>query len=267
MGVKINRKFLRCFLPAALLLAAIPPLQAQQTVAAATLPDAPTAVVAPPPVAQNALAQDQEPPQTQPSAGPHPPNPIPRPAPRLARYIQPDELAVSLTARDKLELSLWEQIQPYSFFTQILAAGYEQLLNSDPKYGSDSAGFGERLGAANLRQNSQAIFSDGVLPAILHQDPRYYRRGTGKFLHRVLYSATRVLVTRTDGGNETVNSSELIGYAGAAALTVTYYPAVSATWGNAATAYGVSLAGAAFGNEVHEFGPDLIRILRRRHRS
>ena len=266
MSLKNDRKFLRCFLPSAILLAAIFPLQAQQTVAvndpAATLPDAPSAVVAPPPV-----AQDQESLQTQQAAGTHPPSSIPRPAPRLEKYIQPGQLAISLTVKDKLELSLWEQIQPYSFFTQILAAGWEQLLNSNPKYGTDSAGFGERLGAANIRQNSQAIFSDGVLPAILHQDPRYYRRGSGKFINRVLYSATRVLVTRTDGGNETVNSSELVGYAGAAALTMTYYPAVSATWGTAASAYAVSLAGAAFGNEVHEFYPDLIRIIRHKHHS
>jgi hypothetical protein len=140
------------------------------------------------------------------------------------------------------------------------------LWNSNPKYGTDKAGFGERLGAAFIRQNSQAVLSDGVFAAVFHQDPRYYSRGSGSFMGRVFYSASRVLVTRTDAGNETANTSQLVGYAGAAALTMTYYPAVSATWSNTVKGYGISLLGSALGNEVHEFAPDLIhRVFHRHH--
>lgn len=190
-----------------------------------------------------------------------------RQAPRLEKYIDPDEQAVPLSAKEKLELSGWEQLQPYSFGTQILAAGWEQLLNSNPKYGTDKAGFGERLGAASIRQNSQAILSDGVFAAAFRQDPRYYRKGSGNFVGRIFYSASRVLVTRTDAGNETANTSQLVGYAGAAALTMTYYPAVSATWPKTARGYGISLLGSALGNEVHEFSPDLIHRVFHRHHS
>jgi hypothetical protein len=185
----------------------------------------------------------------------------------LAKYIDTNEQTARLSPKEKLELSGWEQLQPYSFGTQILAAGWEQLFNSNPKYGTDKAGFGERLGAAFIRQNSQAILSDGVFAAAFRQDPRYYRKGSGSFMGRIFYSASRVLVTRTDAGNETTNTSQLVGYAGAAALTMTYYPAVSATWSNTAQGYGISLAGAALGNEVHEFLPDLKRRVFHRHRS
>jgi hypothetical protein len=189
------------------------------------------------------------------------------PAPRLAKYIDPDQQTARLSAKEKLELSGWEQLQPWSFGTQILAAGWEQLLNSNPKYGTDKAGFGERLGAAAIRQDSQAILSDGVFAAAFREDPRYYRKGSGKLMDRVLYSASRVLITRTDAGNETANYSQLVGYGGAAALTMTYYPAVSATWSNTAEGYAISLAGTALGNEVHEFAPDLIHIVFHRHHS
>lgn len=188
-------------------------------------------------------------------------------APRLARYIQPDELTRTLSAKEKLELSGHEQIQPYSLSTQLMAAGWEHLLDSNPKYGSDSAGFGERLGAASIRQNSAALLSDGFFPAILHQDPRYYRKGSGKILDRIIYSATRVVITRMDNGNPALNYSRLFGGAGAYALTMTYYPAVSAKWAETTEGYGISLLTGALGNQLHEFLPDVLSYVRHRHRS
>ena len=244
-----------------LLLAAVLPLHAQQAStgdnSSTSLPDAPQAVLLLP-VAS--LTKQQSDPQSATSA------PL-RQAHRLAKYIEPDEQAAPLSATDKLKLSVWEQLQLYSFGTQILAAGWEHMLNSNPKYGTDKAGFGERLGAAAIRQDSQAIFSDGVMAAALRQDPRYYRKGSGKIVNRILYSATRVLITRTDAGNEAPNYSQLVGYAGASALTMTYYPAVSATWSNTASGYAVSLLGSALGNQVHEFAPDLIKLVFHRNHS
>jgi hypothetical protein len=222
------------------------------------LPDAPEAVAS--------ATTGMQPTMQQPASENNSRSESMRPAPRLAKYIGPREQARPLSAKEKLELAGWEQVQPYSFGTQILAAGWEQLLNSNPKYGTDKAGFGERLGAAAIRQNSQAMLSDGVFAIVFKEDPRYYRKGSGGIARRILYSADQVLVTRTDAGKETANYSQLVGYAGASALTMTYYPAVSATWPKTARGYGVSLVGAALGNEVHEFAPELIRIVLHRHR-
>jgi hypothetical protein len=111
------------------------------------------------------------------------------------------------------------------------------------------------------------MFSDGVLSAVLHQDPRYYRKGEGKIVNRVIYSATRVIVIRNDEGKEVPNYSQVIGYAGALAQTMTYYPAVSATWHDTAEGYGVSLVTAALGNQLREFGPDVIKLVFHRHKK
>lgn len=190
-----------------------------------------------------------------------------RTAARLAKYIESNEEAVPLSAREKLELSGWEQLQPWAFGTQIIAAGWEHLLNSDPKYGTDKAGFGERLGAATLRQGTQAILADGVFAAAFKEDPRYYVLGSGSILHRAVYAATRVVIIRKDDGAESVNYAQLVGYAGASALTMTYYPAVSATWPKTAQGYAISLVGAALGNGVHEFLPEVVRAVFHRHRK
>lgn len=187
------------------------------------------------------------------------------PARRLAKYIGTDQSTVRLSAKEKLELSGWEQLQPYAFATQFMGAGWEQLLNSNPQYGTDSGAFGERLGAAALLQNSRAVLSDGILAAIFRQDPRYYRQGHRPVKQRVYHAIERVFIIRSDEGNYQPNYSQLLGNAVATALTMTYYPAVSATWPNTVKGYGISLAQGALGNEIHEFTPVIKRLVFHHH--
>ena len=41
----------------------------------------------------------------------------------------------------------------------------------------DSGAFGERLGAAGIRDTTQGVFTDSVFAPLLHEDPRYYMAG------------------------------------------------------------------------------------------
>lgn len=243
------------------LMAAMLPLSTQPAIAGnhteATLPDAPEPVVSATPLQPAQQQTTQQPSQSAP----------PRQAPRLAKYIGTNQQTVRLSPKEKLELSGWEQLQPYAFATQLMAAGWEQLLDSNPKYGTDSGAFGERLGAAALLQNSRALLSDGILASIFRQDPRYYRQGTRTTKQRILHAMVRVVVIRTDAGNNAPNYSQLIGNAGATALTMAYYPAGSATWSKTGKGYGISLVEGALGNEIHEFTPELKRLVFRWHRS
>lgn len=242
-----------CFFVAAML-----PLFTPSAIASGdpTLPDAPQ------PTAAASAAIQPKPYQ----AGQQPSSSAPlRPAPRLAKYIGTDQRAVRLSAKEKLELSGWEQLQPYAFATQFMGAGWEQLLNSNPQYGTDGGAFGERLGAAALLQDSRAILSDGIMASIFRQDPRYYRQGHRPVKQRIVHAIVRVVIIHTDEGNYAPNYSQLLGNAVATALTMTYYPAVSATWPNTAKGYGISLAQAALGNEIHEFTPAIKRLVFHHH--
>ncbi len=185
---------------------------------------------------------------------------------KYARYLEPGQQAQLLTGRDKVILSFAEQARPWAAMTPLLAAGWEHLLDTNPRYGVDKAGFGERLGAAFLRQASQAVLSDGFAAAIFREDPRYYRTGKGKIGSRIWRAASRVVVTRTDNGNPTMNYAQLFGYAGAAALTRTYYPERSTQWGAIWKGYGISLSSAALGKVIHEFGPDFMQLVRHKIR-
>ncbi|HZD50912.1 MAG TPA: hypothetical protein VE178_19360, partial [Silvibacterium sp.] len=155
--------------------------------------------------------------------------------------------------------------QPLSLFPAFMSAGWGQLVDSDPKYGTDSAAFGERLGAAALREASFRFFSDSLLPTLTHEDPRYFRKAYGSITDRGVYAAERVFVAQHDDGSHGFNYSDTLGRAMAGALTMAYYPHPSANWRVAAKTWGVSLAGLAAVNLFQEFWPDVRdRIFHRR---
>ncbi len=47
-----------------------------------------------------------------------------------------------------------EEIDPIDWIPGVVSAGWEQLVDGDPKFGSDSPAFGERLGAMVIRDTS-----------------------------------------------------------------------------------------------------------------
>ncbi len=181
-------------------------------------------------------------------------------APRLAFTIEPEYRAVPLTDGRKF-LYAGHEIVSYSFpFRVVIAASFSQARQADPKYGDDGDAFAKRVGASAARQASQAVFSDGILATALHQDPRYYVLGDQYgFFHRFFYAATRVLVTRTDSGGETLNTSTLIGYGGAAAMAQFYYPEGHRDIYAMSRTYGFSLLGLGGQHEAQELFRFLIR--------
>ena len=173
------------------------------------------------------------------------------------KTLSADQVAIPLSAADKIKLSLLEQVTPFAFASDALAAGWGQLLDSDPRYGSNSDAYRQRIGAAAILHASQGLFSDGVFAAALHQDPRYYRLGNGPKKRRFLYALSRTWETRSDSGSPQINSSLFLGHGAAAALTAAYYPTASVTAPRIAAGYGLSLVGNMMGNEYHEFWPDI----------
>jgi hypothetical protein len=82
-----------------------------------------------------------------------------------------------------------------------------------------------------------------------------------RFFTRVIYAATRTLVTRTDSGRTTPNFALLAGNAAGAALTVTYYPAKNTTFSEVAQTFGGSVGGSALGFGITEFLGDALELV------
>ncbi len=68
------------------------------------------------------------------------------------------------------------------------------------------------------------MLGEAVFPSLLHEDPRYFRKGRGNFFARAGYAMSRVLVTRTDAGSRQFNFSEFLGNGAQAAISNVYYP-------------------------------------------
>ena len=163
-----------------------------------------------------------------------------------------------LTSRQKWDLVWKETVDPFNFASVVMAAGFSQRGDQTPKYGEGGAAYGERVGAAFADFGTQNLFSAGLLANLLHQDPRYYRKGpaTG-ILKRLAYSVSRIAVARTDSGRSAFNSCGVGGMMMGIAASNLYYPSASVRGTVMAGRLYTSLLGSVIGNVTSEFWPDV----------
>lgn len=137
-------------------------------------------------------------------------------------------------------------------------AGIGQMWNQQPSFGQGLQGYGHRVVTNYADQAIGNMFTEGVFPSLLHQDPRYFRRGSGTAKSRLGYALTRVLVTHKDFGGSQFNYSEWMGNASAVALSNTYYPD-GRTLTNNATKLLFQVGTDAASQVLKEFWPDIRR--------
>jgi hypothetical protein len=129
-------------------------------------------------------------------------------------------------------------------------------------YGKGWGGYGRCLGSMELDANISSFFGDFLFPVIMHQDPRYFRRGEGSFGGRMGYAVSRVFITHADSGRTVFFTSALSGSVLAAAASNLYYPAQDRGFGHSVNRMGIDLADTALFNVAVEFWPDIRHILR-----
>lgn len=180
----------------------------------------------------------------------------------------PLQKVVPLTMKQKFALFAKETVDPYTFAASAAGAALSQIDDDNPRYGHGAGPYAERFGAAMGDVTTQNFFSDAVLASLLHEDPRYFRRGPEYGVwSRVGYALSRVVITRTDKGAATFNFSGIGGMSLGIALSNAYYPDSSVNGQEVATRFGTSLAASALGNLLPEFWPDVHqRFFRRKPR-
>jgi hypothetical protein len=185
--------------------------------------------------------------------------PVSKHSSHLRLTVYQGEVAAPMTVSGKVKGGLKNSVSLFSMTGWLASAGYEQLTNGIPNYGTDAGAFGQRLGIGAVHGISNGVFSNCLFAPIFHEDPRYYVMGSGHpFLKRLVYAATRSVITRTDSGHSVPNFALFAGNAGGAALTVVYYPAQNTTFSQVTRTFGTSLAGSSFGFIVDEFIVDAL---------
>lgn len=150
--------------------------------------------------------------------------------------------------------------------TVVLAGifGAEALAtNANRSFGHGSAGFGNYLGTSYGDLVIGDYMTEGVFPTVLHQDPRYFRKGQGSGWSRLGYAAGQIFWTHTDSGGAQFNYSEIVGNSVAVAISNSYY-VDNRTAGDAAVKLGVQVGIDMAANILKEFWPDLQRKFRLR---
>lgn len=127
-----------------------------------------------------------------------------------------------MTPKLKFQLGLRSAVDPVTILVTAGLAGVEQWHNTFPGYGPGLEGYGKRFGAAYADTMSTRMISRALLPVVLHQDPRYFYRGSGTIRSRVFYALAASFVTRGDNGRLQPNYSQLAGSFAAAGLSNVY---------------------------------------------
>jgi hypothetical protein len=176
----------------------------------------------------------------------------------------PNAAFVPLTPKQKWSLAFKENVDPFNIASAAMAAGFSQMGNQTPKYGKGGPAYGKRFGAALADFGTQNIFSAGLLANVLHQDPRYYRKGPGTgVVKRVVYSVSRIVIARQDSGAQAFNASGVFGTMMGIAASNVYYPAASRRGSVMLGRVNSSFSGGIMGNLMSEFWPDLESLQKR----
>jgi len=130
----------------------------------------------------------------------------------------------TITTKQKMTIAAKDSLDYPLVLLAATFAGLDQLTNSDPSFGQGVKGYAHRLGAWYLDESIGNMMTEGIFPAMLHQDPRYFRKGSGTIMGRTGYALTRVIITEKDGGGKQFNYSEWLGNATAVAISQTYHP-------------------------------------------
>jgi hypothetical protein len=166
---------------------------------------------------------------------------------------------VPMTAGEKFKYATLDSFDPYWWAWAGVTAGINQLDDEFHEFGQGGKGYVKRYGAAFADQTIRNYLTVGILPAALHEDIRYFRRGSGGTWKRAGYAISRILVTRTDSGNWRFNTSEIVGNGLAASISNAYYPDSERNAGRTFKSIGYSVGIDAGLNVFKEFWPDLRR--------
>lgn len=207
-----------------------------------------------------------------PYAAPQPePVTIPVPASKRVLWIIPNYRTYPslreyepIPAKEKFHIALQDSFDPG---TPILAAafgGEGQLTHATPEFGQGMAGFARYMVTSYADLVSGDYMTEAIFPTMLHQDPRYFRKGEGSRFSRLRYAVGQIFWTHGDGGGGQFNFSEIGGNSAAVGLSNLYNPG-SHTASTAFSKLGLQIGVDMISNVLKEFWPDLDRKFARKH--
>jgi len=139
-------------------------------------------------------------------------------------YVTYDKHPVPLTTKLKYKLALRTSIDPVTFAAALFLAGVDQAGDT-PDYQQGWKGYSQRVGANFTDNFTDIMFGGAILPALFHQDPRYFYQGTGTVKSRFFHAISTPFICPSDNGRHEFNISSIGGDITSGAISNLYYPA------------------------------------------
>jgi hypothetical protein len=165
----------------------------------------------------------------------------------------------AITTKSTFQMFALGTFDPYVFPFVAFTAELAQLGHDEPSWGYGIGSYGKRYAMAFSDNAIGNFMTTAVAPTLLRTDPRYFVLGEGGFLRRAGYALSRSVVTRTRGGRETFNLSEIGGNLVGAGISNTYHPREDRTVSGTMTRWGMQVMWDTLTNELKEFWPDIRR--------
>jgi hypothetical protein len=165
-----------------------------------------------------------------------------------------------LTWRQKFTIARHDSFDPPGFLIAAFYTGIYHLENTNPEFGQGVKGYFHRYGTTYADQMMGNMMTEGVMPSLLHEDPRYYRRAHGSVPVRTAYAVSRIFVTRTDAKTQRFNFSEILGNGISSGIASAYYPGQRGAI-DVASRLRTQLMSDSISNCLKEFWPDIKRRL------
>ena len=140
-------------------------------------------------------------------------------------YVSYSRNPEPLSSGQKYRLAWRTSIDPVSIAISGGIAGVEQSQDDFSGYGQGASGYAKRFGAVYADGLVSTFLADAVFPSVLHQDPRYFYKGTGSIRSRALHAIASVVICKGDNGRWQPNYSNVLGNLAAAGISNLYYPA------------------------------------------
>jgi hypothetical protein len=176
-----------------------------------------------------------------------------------------DPNALPLSPKQKFQLYFKSVTDPWAFSLSAVVAGIGQADNSTPEWGQGMQGYAKRFGAGYTDYAMGNFFGNALLPSLWHEDPRYYQKGSGPVITRILWAASSTVWCRRDKGTWGPNYGNVIGNLIGSSIARAYYPPEDRTVGGTITDGLTVTYEGIIGAEVIEFWPDMVRHHRRKN--
>lgn len=175
--------------------------------------------------------------------------------------------ALPLSPKQKFQLFFKGVTDPWTIGLNAFTAGIGQAQGDPPEWKNGMEGYFKKFAAGYTDTFDGNLWGNAILTSWWHEDPRYYRKGSGNVWGRAGWAAASSFWCKRDNGSWGPNYANVVGNLIGGSIANLYYPpseqGVGPTLEHSAsvTYYGI------LGAEVIEFVPDIENHYRNKRRE